>query len=61
MQNDLMSCNLKLVVCELSKIEQGEPSYIPEGNQTDDDIDDHQDLAILRSMWNFKCKSGNLK
>uniref|UniRef100_M1DXQ7 Uncharacterized protein n=1 Tax=Solanum tuberosum TaxID=4113 RepID=M1DXQ7_SOLTU len=53
-----MSCKCEAMVCEFFDFEQGESSKTNE-DETHSDIDDHRDLAILRSMWNFKNINGD--
>ncbi|KAG5575685.1 hypothetical protein H5410_055819 [Solanum commersonii] len=53
-----MSCKCELMVREFFDFEQGGSSKTNE-DETHSDIDDHRDLAILRSMWNFKNINGN--
>ncbi|KAH0632447.1 hypothetical protein KY290_035866 [Solanum tuberosum] len=53
-----MSCKCEPMVREIFDFEQGESSKTNK-DETHSDIDDHRDLAILRSMWNFKNINGN--
>lgn len=63
---------LEAIVPNFSKFERGEPSctqnLLPNDDtalidhelNNDDNYDYHRDLAILRSMWQFKCNNGDL-
>ncbi|KAH0777786.1 hypothetical protein KY290_009197 [Solanum tuberosum] len=53
-----MSCKCEPMVREYFNFEQRESSKTNE-DETHSDINDHRDLAILRSMWNFKNINGN--
>ncbi|KAG5606578.1 hypothetical protein H5410_028070, partial [Solanum commersonii] len=54
-----VSCKCEPMEREFLKMEQGESSNSPE-DELPTDIEDHRDLAILKSMWNFKNMNGNL-
>ncbi|KAH0669903.1 hypothetical protein KY285_025519 [Solanum tuberosum] len=54
-----MSCKCEPMEREFLKMEHGESSNPPE-DELPTDIEDHWDLAILKSMWNFKNMNGNL-
>ncbi|KAH0672908.1 hypothetical protein KY290_025189 [Solanum tuberosum] len=54
-----MSSKCEPMESEFLKMEHGESSNPPE-DELPTDIEDHRDLAILRSMWNFKNMNGNL-
>uniref|UniRef100_M1D805 Uncharacterized protein n=1 Tax=Solanum tuberosum TaxID=4113 RepID=M1D805_SOLTU len=54
-----MSSKCEPMESEFLKMEHGESSNPPE-DELPTDIEDHRDLAILRSMWNFKSMNGNL-
>ncbi|XP_019233944.1 PREDICTED: high mobility group nucleosome-binding domain-containing protein 5-like [Nicotiana attenuata] len=63
-------CKFKFIVPKFSKFEKGGPSDTPEGrdqtqqndndqlNNEDQYDEDHQVLAILKSMWHFNCNNG---
>ncbi|KAH0713597.1 hypothetical protein KY289_009556 [Solanum tuberosum] len=53
-----MYCKCEAMMHEFFDFEQGESSKTNE-DETHSDIDDHRDLAILRSMWNFKNINGD--
>ncbi|KAH0747419.1 hypothetical protein KY285_009076 [Solanum tuberosum] len=53
-----MSCKCELMVREFFDFEQGESSNTHE-DETHSDIDDHRDLVILKSMWDFKKFNGD--